>query len=838
MLIIDNEGMLSVCIHSIKYSCLYLVTVFSSIAINGGTQLFDDSNNIVIVLESQEENLYEYSCKVKESQIKLSALISDLVANNGPNHAGAGHNDIQVPLPYDVEKEFLKIGFSDMCDYFQNDNLNQDYHEYQLPMPLFLNNSNDFYNDATQLTEQEVIFMKALESFDDINNNDNPFDIDMTRMYNLFKIAEYLQIQRLLTIIAARQASLMMNMSKHEMIRWLMTNPNPKKPMTTDSNNNNNQCDNNNDDYDNPKMVPLLVKTHMHTNDQECTNNKNDDTITRMSEIEKYNWVLLSQILPFFSCYDIHTFSTISDESHQFANDWWHTNINIDPMIKVLTNDNDATCLSLTNQEVVFYKPFLTLPQTMWSDNQNSTYNQLKTLPNSGIDVDHDNKFYFETLISVDGGGTYKLDKLQCKIKRDSDSIEIYTPYGSFHGISFKFGNFCQQVNSFAQRWNFLHIRIFFHHLSSFNNLISINDIDHIKTIQIQEPLLSFINFEEIYNINNQLESLVIFSRNVKRTKTTSVKNIQFLSKMKSLRTIQIVGINLDSFNFDGLKGLTGLETIKLDHNRFNYKFDTQCLDFAFLNNMPNLKTLHLLHSQIECIINFMEIQKRSKLESLDLRGNKISALDLNAFQGTNIKRIYLSGNRLGSSSHDDDDTSQLQSCLDFNSFNNMPQLQKLHLEYNRFKCIINFESIQQHTQLEDVRLSYNHLSSSIDFAKFDESKPLMNSLHEIHFKNMSLKYTMQNNNCLDLQFLKFMPNVQVLNFSNNSIECVDNMSILQRKDMQLKYLRLDNNNLSSFRFSDLIGSNIAEVNLTNNKNWPSYDSLKDVDDTLVLYAL
>ena len=42
-----------------------------------------------------------------------------------------------------------------------------------------------------------------------------------------------------------------------------------------------------------------------------------------------------------------------------------------------------------------------------------------------------------------------------------------------------------------------------------------------------------------------------------------------------------------------------------------------------------------------------MEIQKHSNLEELDLRNNKISSLNLNAFQGTNIQNINLCNNQL-----------------------------------------------------------------------------------------------------------------------------------------------------------------------------------------------
>ena len=219
---------------------------------------------------------------------------------------------------------------------------------------------------------------------------------------------------------------------------------------------------------------------------------------------------------------------------------------------------------------------------------------------------------------------------------------------------------------------------------------------------------------------------------------------------------------------------------------------------------MPNLEQLDLSNNQIGCIDNFMMIQKHSNLVALNLSYNKISSFDFNLFQGTNLKYIDLRGNRPGSLSVQlgDDDTSQKHSCVDFNSFKNMKQLKRLYLDDNQIECIINFESIQQHRQLTDLSLSGNHiLTSTIDFSKFDESTP-MNSLRVINFRDMNLKYTRQNNNCLDLQFSKLMPNVISLDFSYNEIECIDNLSILQRDDIQSTALNFNYSN-----YNLLIGS-------------------------------
>ena len=737
--------------HSIKHSSLYFVLSLILIS-DGEPQYFD---TFALTLEGQDLN--EYICTVNTSQIKKSFYLTQLCASaqfdqdigkitfdpdakynpDGfyPNAGKLIDGVLTYSLPNDEDVEFSNSGFNDMCTYLQNDNFTQDYDEYHFSMPLLLAHSNDFYN-IRQLSNQEVLFLKQIESYDDNNTN-----INMTRMNDLFKIAAFLEMERLSTIIAARHASLMRNMSKTKMIEWILdihNNPNNKE-RTTNHN-------------DNHGMVPLLSQT---LSSKQCTDSQDNDKMNanKLNEYD-YHWILLQQILSFFSCYQIHIFASISDKFYEFAKKTkeFESNIKIEPMIKVLTNNNEATCLSLTNHEVLFYKPFLILPQYKWNENLNNTYNQLKTMTNNTLiklpfTVD---TFYFDTLMSSgDGFDDMKYHFGQFRLTtRTNDSIEIgiHPGFKHFQLGSFKFGKFDQLANSFAQSRNIDHTRIQVDcckSLKSLNNLIGINNIKNVQTIQIFKHSFPFINFQEIYNINNQLECLKISKTT---TNITSVKNMKFLTKMKSLKELDLSENNLDSFDFDALEGLTNLQVIIVKNNKFNYKLDAQCLDLAFLNNVPNLK-------------------------QLDLASNEI-------------------------------------------------------------KCIINFESIQQHTQLEYLSLENNHLLSSIDFTKFDASKPLMNSLKGIHFSSMNLTYTRQNNHCLDLQFLKFMPNVEALYLSDNKIECIDNVSILQRKDIKLRYFNLDFNHLRSFDFSDLIGSSIVQIYLTNNNL--SFESLKNFDfDTL-----
>ena len=361
---------------------------------NRDLQYFD---SITLTLDGNDSN--DYNCTLSKSQVKKSSFLTDGMIEFDQDsgkivfdpHAEISANGVflnalkvidnvliySIPVE-DLELENITVqffkfdhAFDDMCRYVQNVYFNEQYDELaELPMPLFLNDSNDFYN-LKELTNQEILFLKQIESFDDINNNTtnnnnnntiNPFDIDMFRMNNLFKISQFLQIQRLHTIIAARHASLMKNMNKNQMTQWLVdikySNPNDKKPIVS-------HCDSD--------------SSNESTNDEENAG----ECVIDANDLNEYNFVLLHEILSFLPCYDVRTFASISQTLYDIANELHAIQLNIDQMIAILTKRNDATCLSLTLQELLFYQPFLTLPQYQWSNNQNNTYHQLQKMATS-----------------------------------------------------------------------------------------------------------------------------------------------------------------------------------------------------------------------------------------------------------------------------------------------------------------------------------------------------------------------------------------------------------------------------------------------------------------------
>ena len=115
---------------------------------------------------------------------------------------------------------------------------------------------------------------------------------------------------------------------------------------------------------------------------------------------------------------------------------------------------------------------------------------------------------------------------------------------------------------------------------------------------------------------------------------------------------------------------------------------------------------------------------------------------------------------------------------------------------------------------------------SLFDSAKFDKSNAPNHDLRFVNFNNMNLKYTLNNKNCVDLEFLKFIDHVWTVDLSNNKIECVENV---QYSKTIVHWLDLRNNNLLSFDFADLIGLGFTDIYLTNNHL--STQSLKNFDD-------
>ena len=113
-------------------------------------------------------------------------------------------------------------------------------------------------------------------------------------------------------------------------------------------------------------------------------------------EINKHNLTLLTQILSFFSWNDIHTFSSFSNDFYDLANECGCKNLYVDAMVKILANNQDATCLSATNQELLFYKPFLALPQTKCIENQNYSYNQGQIMTTTIMNVQSQNELHLD----------------------------------------------------------------------------------------------------------------------------------------------------------------------------------------------------------------------------------------------------------------------------------------------------------------------------------------------------------------------------------------------------------------------------------------------------------
>ena len=189
----------------------------------------------------------KYQCRITKSQIQILKVVYGLFETDNDDQS----NDMEVPLPCHENQEFFKSGFNNLCDCIQSNIFNQDYatKTYRLPIPLLLDNQKEFYN-LKQLTNDEVL-------------------------------------------TAVLQASLMMNMNKHEMIDWTDT----QKHTVADNNSND----------DNPKMVPLPLTHTQNANNKERT----------INEIKKYHAGLLQHMLQFFSCYDIHAFSSISNDFYQ-----------------------------------------------------------------------------------------------------------------------------------------------------------------------------------------------------------------------------------------------------------------------------------------------------------------------------------------------------------------------------------------------------------------------------------------------------------------------------------------------------------------------------------------
>ncbi|KAL4273006.1 hypothetical protein GQ457_13G030250 [Hibiscus cannabinus] len=243
-----------------------------------------------------------------------------------------------------------------------------------------------------------------------------------------------------------------------------------------------------------------------------------------------------------------------------------------------------------------------------------------------------------------------------------------------------------------------------------------------------------FLPFVELKSLDLSLNAIAGCIQNEDLSHLTNLKKLDLSwNRIESLQSSKDGGRKLQQ--------LTHLEELYLDVNLFNNSV------FASLNEFPNLKSLHISSNQLK--------------GSLDME-------DLSHL--TNVKELYLGGNRIESLQSSKDGGRKLQQ---------LTHLEELHLDYNLLNNSSTvFASLKGFPNLKSLSITDNQLKGSLDMEDLDS----FCSLRELYMRNNQLKDFVihKDKGCCDLQVLDLSENA----FEGMLPQCLENLTSLRELDV------------------------------------------------------
>ncbi|KAL4310553.1 hypothetical protein GQ457_01G033300 [Hibiscus cannabinus] len=347
------------------------------------------------------------------------------------------------------------------------------------------------------------------------------------------------------------------------------------------------------------------------------------------------------------------------------------------------------------------------------------------------------------------------------------------------------------------------------------NNLEFLDLSENRLDDRIMSSLSELSSLRHLSLANNQLEG------------SNHLNGFRWFSRLDNLKTLDLSSNSLKNDIMFHVSGLSSLKTLILGSNGLEGNLG----HIPGLNNLTNLKYLDLSWNKIESILNQDQTQLRlTRLEELDLSGNlfrnnafsfpkelsslKYLIMERNNLQGsldikglnylTNLKRLYLSGNRIEAFNLAELEELDLSSNLFRNNtfsflfLKKFSSLEFLNMEGNKLEGSLDIKESSNLRNLKKLDLSGNRIESLESFKDGDTKLMLLTHLEELH-----LDSNLFNNSVF--ASLNWISNLKSLSINQNQLE-----GSLDMKDLDvfayLRELDLSGNQLKDFVIHEGLG--------------------------------
>ncbi|RVE41760.1 hypothetical protein evm_013589 [Chilo suppressalis] len=303
-------------------------------------------------------------------------------------------------------------------------------------------------------------------------------------------------------------------------------------------------------------------------------------------------------------------------------------------------------------------------------------------------------------------------------------------------------------------------------------------------TLPVRELALSF---NDLYHVDSSAFANLTRLRVLELSSTLFNGEFPLEAVSLDLKWLTLDNNNIHYITTSDLDNFPSLEYLNLDFNKI-VKFPSQITNFSLAYK---LKELRLSYNYITNVSREF-LRELSELQSLDLSYNRLHNISDRCFENLgNLVYLSLAGNDL--------------ELIAEKAFYALPKLEVLDLQENRLEefSLEYFSNVSSEDAAFAVNVSYNQLTSlvgglTVSINILDLSHNLLESLSISFFeaiKSSIRQVLLFDNRLMHIDNLGFLPKLQILSISNNSINSIKRRAFAEIPEMQI--LDLSHNKLS-----------------------------------------